>query len=132
MNHRQQPDLFAKPPLDSIRRDQHRLPPHQPGDTSRQAAESTKHLAAGRRGEVLAYLQRVGRATIEQIAEGTKIKESTVCGRISELRNDPNPDGNCIVLGERRLWPWPPAIRDSGERAETESRCSAILWEVVR
>lgn len=66
------------------------LPPARRGEaTQQEAARKVAAHAPGLRARVLDFIRSKGAlgATIEEISDGTGIKQSSVCGRISELRD---------------------------------------------
>lgn len=94
------------------------LPPTGWADTSKAAAKAIAAHAPDQRAKVLAFLADRGAdgATIEQIADGLDLRQSSVCGRVAELA---------------RPTEGPALIRDSGARRRTASGCAAKVWVAV-
>lgn len=91
-------------------------PPARRGQATQQAAAwMIRSHAASARARVLSYIEskRATGATIEELSICLGMKESTVCGRISELR-----DRYELIV-------------DSGQRRRTSSGAEAIVWIAV-
>ena len=95
-------------------RDVHTGPPFQKTRTSRAAAAAIAEMAGTVRGEVFSFLEGRGLegATIEEISIGLELKESTVCGRLSELKK--------LHL-----------VRHNGQTRLTTRKRSAMVWVAV-
>lgn len=82
--------------------------------TSKAAAHAIREHAPTMRERVFEFIaERPDGATIEEIAEGLDMRQSSVCGRIAELARP--------AIGPAR-------ITDSGRRRLTTARVEAKVW----
>lgn len=91
------------------------LPPTGWADTSKATAGAIRESTPAQRERVFAFIAQRGAvgATIEEIAEGLRMRQSSVCGRIAELARP--------VLNPAR-------IADSGQRRATTAGMPAKVW----
>ena len=90
------------------------LPPANWSSTSKAAAHAIREHAPTMRERVFDFIAgRPDGATIEEIADGLDMRQSSVCGRIAELARP--------AIGPAR-------ITDSGQRRLTTARVEAKVW----
>ena len=102
------------------------IAPHNSSDTSREAAAKVSSRSATDREITYNYIKSKGihGSTINECHRATGIKESSLCGRFSELQGK--------VYGvDDDVRQWPTRIVKSDERRKTDSGCSAQVWIAV-